>query len=166
MVGVPIIVFLKNTLYNDGYYYCTYFFPSNGYQVTYEMYLVVLFIAFPLVIQCAAYISMIRALKAKTEPHLPSSLQKNILSLRFRRKKRLVRMLIVLMLAFQVCYLPRGVIMLMQEFSPTEITFTPDFEYVDLVTLAMYYVKHITNPFLLWVMSNEYRSGCLAVCRY
>ena len=161
--GVPMLIFIKNTLYNNGYYYCFPLFPSNGYRVTYEVYLVILFIAFPLVIQCAAYFSVIRALKAKNELQLPSSLQKNILLLRIRQKKRLIRMLIVLMLAFQVCYLPRGVILLMQEFS-AEITSRPEFGYVEHVTLAMYYFKHITNPFLLWAMSKDYRAGCLAVC--
>ena len=139
--GVPMLIFIKNTLYNNGYYYCFPLFPSNGYRVAYEVYLVILFIAL----------------------QLPSSLQNNILLLRVRQKKRLIRMLIVLMLAFQVCYLPRGVIMLMQEFS-AEITSRPEFGYVEHVTLAMYYVKHITNPFLLWAMSKDYRAGCLAVC--
>ena len=86
-----------------------------------KVYLVVVFMAFPLLIQCVAYLSAIRALKATTELHLPSSLQNTILSLQVRERKRLVRMLIVLMLAFQVCYLTRGVIMLMQEFIPLSI---------------------------------------------
>ena len=165
MVGVPIIIFIKNTLGNSGYYYCSVHFISDAHQTAYVVYVVVLFIALPLVIQCAAYFSIIRALKAKTQLHLQSSLQKNILLLRVRLKKRLVRMLIVLMLAFQVCYLPRGVIMLIQEFT-LEITSRPEFLYVHLVTLAMYYVKHIANPFLLWAMSKDYRSGCLTVCRH
>ena len=165
MVGVPIIIFIKNTLGNSGYYYCSVHFISDAHQTAYVVYVVVLFIALPLVIQCAAYFSIIRALKAKTQLHLQTSLQKNILLLRVRLKKRLVRMLIVLMLAFQVYYLPRGVIMLIQEFS-LEITSRPEFLYVHLVTLAMYYVKHIANPFLLWAMSKDYRSGCLTVCRH
>ena len=163
MAGVPIIIFIKNTLGNSGYYYCLVHFISDAHQTAYMVYLVVLFIAFPLVIQCAAYFSVIRALKAKNELQLPSSLQKKILLLRVRQKKRLIRMLIVLMLAFQVCYLPRGVIMLMMAFTP-EIRSRPEFGYVLLVTLAMYYVKHITNPFLLWAMSKDYRAGSLAVC--
>ena len=72
-------------------------------------------------------------------------------------------MLMVLMLAFQVCYLPRGIIMLMQEFTP-ETTSKPDFLYVELITLAMYYLKHVINPFILWAMSNDFRVGCLSVC--
>ena len=71
-----------------------------------KVYLVVVFMAFPLLIQCAAYLSAIRALKATTELHLLSSLQNTIFSLQVRERKRLLRVLIVLMLAFQVCYLP------------------------------------------------------------
>ena len=163
--GVPMIIFIKKRLNNSGYFYCRVDFISGAHRIAYKVYLVVVFMAFPLLIQCAAYVSAIRALKAKNELQFPSGLQKKILLLRVRQKKRLVRMLIVMMLAFQVCYLPRGMIMLMMEFTP-EITSRPDFGYVQLVTLAMVYVKHITNPFLLWAMSKDFRSGCLAVCRY
>ena len=163
--GVPTTIFIKNKLNNSDYYYCRIDFMSDAHRIAYKVYLVVVFLVFPLLIQCAAYVSTIRALKAKNELQLPSSLQKKILLLRVRQKKRLIRMLIVLMLAFQVCYLPSGVIMLMMEFTP-EITSRPEFGYVALVTLAMVYVKHITNPFLLWAMSKDYRSGCLAVCRH
>ena len=79
---------------------------------------------------------------------------------RERQNKRLVRMLIVLILAFQVSYLPRGVIMLIYEFSP-ETTANPDFLYVELITLAMYYLKHVINPIILSAMSKDFRSGCM-----
>ena len=87
MVAVPIISFLKNTLDDSGYYFCYVHFISDAHGTAYMVYLVVLFIALPLVIQCAAYFSIIRALKAKTQLHLQSSLQKNILLLRVRLKK-------------------------------------------------------------------------------
>ena len=77
-------------------------------------------------------------------------------------KERLVRMLIVLMLAFQVCYLSRRFIMLIYQFSP-KTTANPNFLYVELITLAMYYLKHVINPIILSAMSNGFRSGCL--CR-
>ena len=115
------------------------------------MYLEVFFITLPLVLQSAAFFSVIRALRArnKIQPncnaHQQNSPMKN--SDRARHKKRLVRMLIVLMLVFQVCYLPRGVIILIQEFSP-ETTAKPDFLYVELITLATYYLKHVINPII------------------
>lgn len=165
--GVPMLIFLKNKLFPNGYFFCFPFFPSEVYKIAYEMYLVVLFITLPLVLQSAAYFDVIRVLRAKNEMHSrsyqPNTFMKKTLSDRARQKKRLVRMLIVLMLAFQVCYLPRGVILLIQEFSP-ETTAKPDFLYVELITLAMYYLKHVINPIILSAMSNDFRSGCLSVC--
>ena len=166
--GVPMPVFLQNKLFPNGYFFCFPFFPNVGYKIAYEMYLVVFFIALPLALQSAAYFDVIRALRAKNEFHSssssyqPNSSMKKNLSDRARQKKRLVRMLMVLMLVFQVCYLPRGVIMLIQEFSP-ETTAKPAFLYVELITLAMYYLKHVINPIILSAMSKDFRSGCL--CR-
>ena len=167
--GVPMILFLKNILYFNGLHYCFPVFSDAGYRIAYEMYLVVLFIAVPLLIQCAAYFDIIRVLRAKDEIHSrcasfqPNSLQKRNFNDRVRQKKRLVRMLLVLMFVFQACYLPRGVIMLMQEFTP-ETTSQPMFYYVELITLAMYYLKHVINPLILWAMSNDFRSGCFSIC--
>ncbi|KAL9971863.1 hypothetical protein ACROYT_G018078 [Oculina patagonica] len=167
--GVPMLVFLQNKLYPNGYFFCFPFFPSVGYKIAYEMYLVVFFITLPLVLQSAAYFDVIRALRAKNEIQSSMhsyqsnlSMKKNF-SDRARQKKRLVRMLIVLMLVFQVCYLPRGVIMLIWEFSP-ETAGKPEFLYVELITLAMYYLKHVINPIILSAMSNDFRSGCFNVC--
>ena len=167
--GVPMAIFLKNKLYDIGYYFCFPVFSNDNYRIAYEMYLVVVFIALPLVIQCAAYVDVIRELRGKDEiqsrcnSFQPNSSQRKRFTDRARQKKHLLRMLIVLMLAFQVCYLPRGVIMLMQEFTP-ETTSKPDFLYVELITLAMYYLKHVINPFILWAMSNDFRAGCVSVC--
>ena len=167
--GVPMLIFLKNKLFPDGYFFCYPFFPSNGYKIAYEMYLVVFFITLPLMLQSVAYLNVIRALIGANKEIQPtynaqqqSNSMRKTLSDRVRQKKRLVRMLIMLMLAFQVCYLPRGVFMLIKEFSP-ETAAKPKFLYVDLITLAMYYLKHVINPIILSAMSEDIRSGCL--CR-
>ena len=160
--GVPMAIFLKNQLYDIGYYFCFPVFSDDYYRIAYEMYLVVVFIALPLVIQCAAYFDVIRELRGKDEIQSSSSQRKSFTD-RARQKKHLLRMLIVRMLASQVCYLPRGVIMLMQEFTP-ETTSKPEFLYVELITLAMYYLKHVINPFILWAMGNDFRAGCVSVC--
>ena len=167
--AVPMIIYLNNKLVSNGYYYCFPVFTNVSYRIAYEIYLVVLFIALPLVLQCAVYFDIIRVLRAKDDIHSrcssfqPNSSQKKSFNDRIRQKKRLVKMLMVMMLAFQFCYVPRGVIMLMEEFTP-ETTSKPDFPYVDLVTMAMYYLKHVINPFILWAMSHDFRAGCLNVC--
>ncbi len=169
--GVPILILilLRNELFSDGHFFCYSLFPSDSYRIAYKIYLVVFFITLPLMLKSAAYFDVIRALsRAKHDiqsmcnaEQQNSSMQKTF-SCRARQKKRLVRMLVVLMLVFQVCYLPHGVIMLIQEFSP-ETTAKPEFRYVNLITLAMLYLKHVVNPIILAAMSKAFRSGCL--CR-
>ena len=82
---------------------------------------------------------------------------------RLHQKKRLVRMLVVLVVGFQLCYLPRAMITLMREFVPYLIT-KPWFMYVHLITLAMLYLKHVINPLILCVMSDDFRAGCFTIC--
>lgn len=53
--------------------------------------------------------------------------------------------------------------MLIEEFKP-EATFKLEFLYIEMITLAMYYLKHVINPFILWAMSNDFRAGCLKLC--
>ena len=165
--GVPILILLHTKLSPNGHFICYALFPSDGYKVAYEMYLVVFFIILPLVLQSAAYVNVIRALiKAQNNIlSMSNSHQQNVsmtktFSERARQKKRVVRMLMVLMLVFQVCYLPRGVIMLIHEFSP-ETTAKTEFLYANLTTLVMFYVKHVINPIILSAMSKDFRPGCL-----
>ena len=164
--GVPMMIFLQNKLFSDGYYDCSPVFTRDAYRIAYEMYLVLVFIVLPLGIQSAAYFDIIRVLRAKGNPGLHShSGQRETIKGRIRQKRRLVRMLLVLMLTFQVCYLPRGVIMLLQEFTPQALSERPILvHYVKLVILAMYYLKHVSNPLILWAMSKDFRTGCLSVC--
>ena len=36
--------------------------------------------------------------------------------------------------------------------------------YVDLIMLAMLYLKHVINPLILCVMSDDFRAGCFTIC--
>lgn len=163
--GLPMMIFLENKLSSSGYYICIPDFPNDDYKRSYQMHLVVVFIALPLGIQSIAYFDIIRVLRAKDNSFHSHSVQRKTIKGRIRQKKRLVRMLLVLMLAFQVCYLPRGVIMLLSEFAPEIILENEtEFRYVSLITLVMYYLKHVINPFILWAMSKDFRSSFLSFC--
>ena len=163
--GLPMMFFLENKLSSSGYYICIPDFPNDDYKLSYQMHLVVVFIALPLGIQSIAYFDIIRVLRAKDNSFHSHSVQRKTIKGRIRQKKRLVRMLLVLMLAFQVCYLPRGVIMLLSEFAPEIILENKtEFRYVSLITLVMYYLKHVINPFILWAMSKDFRSSFLSFC--
>ena len=96
--GLPMMIFLKNELYEDRYY-CFPVFTKDQYRIAYQIYIVVLFIALPLVIQCIAYFNIIRVLRAKEVFHRRGS-SVEFFKERIRQKRRLVRMSLALMLAF------------------------------------------------------------------
>lgn len=93
--GVPMMILLKNQQEGDGYYYCFPVFTNDKYRIAYEIYLVVLFIAMPLVLQLARYVDIIRVLRAKDGIYAKSfktnTLQWKALKKRLHQKKRLVR---------------------------------------------------------------------------
>lgn len=183
--GLPLAIPLKVQVF-EGTPYC---FPewSDLYRRVYEIYLVVVFIVAQLIIQSYAYVSIIHTLKAKSDI-LVEVAEKTVKSLtpgkaersfsshascagslrvacvaRVKRKQKLVKMLLVLVIAFQICHLPRGVTMLYREFADPLLIDTT-FKYVDLIALALYYLKHVINPFILFTMSADFRSGIVTVC--
>lgn len=183
--GLPLAIPLKVRLFED----TPYCFPewSDLYRRVYEIYLVVVFIVVQLIIQSYAYVSIIYTLKSKSDI-LVEVAEETVKSLtpgkaessfssrascagnlrvacvaRVKRKQKLVKMLLVLVIAFQICHLPRGVTMLYREFA-NPLLINTTFKYIDLVALALYYLKHVINPFILFTMSADFRSGIVTVC--
>lgn len=176
--GLPLTIPLKLQTYKE----VVYCLPewTTLYRRVYETYLVLIFILAQLVIQSYAYISIIRTLKSKSDiiaevalktenliqsgASFDSRMSCTGLTARVKCKQKLVKMLLVLVIAFQICHLPRGITMLYREFAEP-YSIGPTFEYIDLIALALYYVKHVINPFILYVMSADFRNGIVACCR-
>lgn len=175
--GLPLTFPLKLETF-EGVMYC---FPdwTTLYRRVYETYLVVIFIVVQLVIQSYAYISIIRALKSKSEiismvaaktesmvqsgTSFDSRVSCKGMAASMKRKQKLVKMLLVLVITFQICHLPRGITMLYREFADPYLI-GPTFEYLDLIALALYYLKHVINPFILYAMSADLRNGVKMCC--
>lgn len=178
--GLPLTLPLE-LFYFKGKAYCM---PNwtKLYRRAYEMYLVLVFILAQLAIQSFAYVSIIRTLKSKSDIIAEASARPesviqsggsfvadsrvpcSAMAARVKRKQKLVKMLLFLVIAFQICHLPRGIMMLYREFAaPSSIG--PTFEYVDLMSLALYYLKHVINPFILFAMSADFRNGIVACCK-
>lgn len=172
--GLPLVIPLKLQPFK-GALHCLPAW-SDLYRRIYEIYLVLVFIVAQLLIQSYAYVSVIRTLRKKSDilqiaekdrkistasgASIPfnSSAPCAAMVARMKRKRKLVKMLLVLVIAFQICHLPRGVTMLYREFADTSLI-TPTFHYIDLVALALYYLKHVINPLILFSMSGDFRSG-------
>ena len=145
---------------NDNKSYCYPVFPSLFVRRMYEVYLVVVFIAVPLFVQAWSYFCVFAVVRR--ELRLSRETRNNDQSLRHRNEKkiRLVKVLVLLVAVFQFCSIPRGVLMLIQEFAAWAVMPTA-MVYADTISLFAYYIKHIINPVILWSTSSEFRLGCM-----
>ena len=142
--------------------------PFPLYRPMYEVYLVILFIVIPLAIQTMAYFKIMKTLQTRLTPMSALSLNRDMLSraLQYRKRKRLIKTLAIMVFAFQVCFIPRGVMMLVYEFGYDQLDWT-SFAYADLVVLIFFYLKHVMNPIILFATSRDFRRwNCLQIfCR-
>ena len=173
--SLPLAVLMTAQDY-QGVHHCVIVWPIEPYRPIYQIYLVVLFIAVPLMVQSVAYFKIMKTLHTRLMPvgsptsrgtRFVSVPQNSNMNERYRKRRRLIKTLAIMVLVFQVCYIPRGVMMLVYEFGPLNIENTSSFAYADLVTLVFFYLKHVINPIILFATSGDFRrwpflrSGCL-----
>ena len=75
-------------------------------------------------------------------------------------------MLIILVVVFQVCLIPRGAYILVNEFVSAKFKMQNAdlLKVFSIATIIMYYLKHVLNPFILFATSAEFRKNCFG-CR-
>lgn len=140
--------------------YCSPVFPTLTIRRVYEVYLVVVFIALPLFIQTWCYLNIFIVARSELQFSKGSEDRRDFLE-RSRKKIRLVKVVVFLVAVFQCCSIPRGVLMLVSEFTPNEALATNLFYwYADIISLFAYYIKHMINPIILWSTSSEFRFCC------
>lgn len=117
-----MMVFLKNKPDDKGYYYYLVHHAGKFHKMAHIVYLVVLFLAMPVIIESVAYsvyLGVIRPLRAKTaEFASANSFQSTSFKNCAGRNKHLIKMLLVIMLADQACSIPRLVVMLVKIVNP------------------------------------------------
>nr|XP_058950768.1 substance-K receptor-like [Pocillopora verrucosa] len=135
---------------------CLATFTSDITRQIYESYLVIFFIILPLLLQTYAYSRVVHCLRRKgLERSFSGSTRGSVK--RKSKKRKLIRVTILMMILFQVCYIPRGVLMLLYEFA-RELTTHPFFGRIDLFFMALYYAKHAINPIILFTVSTDFRT--------
>lgn len=155
-------------------------FSTPIYRKMFAIYLVVLFIATQLLIQTVAYAKIILTVKRKDDFLNMLTLQEESrgqrvgasfesrpsctgMLTRARKTQKTVKLLLALVITFQLCHLPRGVLMLIHVFSPAR-SHTLIFQYTNLVSLAVYYLKHVINPVILYAMSEDFQNALKTCC--
>ena len=167
--GLPLALVLKQNE-RGGKKLCLAQWPSTTSRRIFEVYLVTFFIVLPLIIQTATYSMIVATIKRQDVPNQSVSRSGTIEQQRnqLRKKARLVKMLIILVVVFQLCYIPRGIFMLLYEFVSAEYHSKHKAGLVNasISTIILYYLKHVINPFILFAMSTEFRKNCyLKSCR-
>ena len=163
LIGLPLALVLKEEE-RKGNKHCVAKFPSLTFRQVFEVHLVATFMFFPLVIQTSTYIKIVTAIRKEDKLTQTISRSGTVEQRRnqIRKKARLVRMLIILVVVFQVCFIPRGIYMLVNEF--TSVNFQNEYQeslfVAGIVTIVLNYLKHVLNPFILFAMSTDFRKNC------
>ena len=166
LTGVPLALVLKEQE-KGGVNYCRATWPSISLRRVFEVYLVASFIFLPLVIQTGVYIIIVSRLK-REDASIALARSGTVIQRRnqVRKKARLVKMLIILVVVFQICLTPRGTYILVIEFVSAKFKMQNAdlLKVFSIATIIMYYLKHVFNPFILFAMSAEFRKNCFG-CR-
>lgn len=176
--ALPIAV-ISRTEQQNGQIYCVISFPSTTFRHVFKIYLVVVFIVLSISVQIWAYASMSRVVSVDifhrfrvrgTESRFRSNHDNRRSSLdecqryrantsfdlvRYKRRSRLVELVASLVVVFQICYIPRGILMMIREFGNFSESLA--FMYIDMVALILYYIKHVLNPLIIFTSSSVFR---------
>ena len=163
VIGLPLALVLKQVEQN-GVTYCRARWPLKTSRVIFEAYLVAFFILVPLITQTVTYVKIVATIKGE-DTSAQSICRSGTVEQRrnqIRKKAHLVKMLIIIVAVFQVCFIPRGVYILIKEFvslsykeSHRESLFI-----ANLTSIILFYLKHVLNPFILFAMSTEFKKNC------
>lgn len=162
-IGLPLALVLKE-MERRGVKYCVAYWPSIKSRKVFEVYLVAVFILVPLVTQTATYVKIVATIKKEDASTQTISRSGTVEQRRnqIRKKAHLVKMLIILVAFFQVCFIPRGIYILVYEF--TSVSYKEvnkdALSIGNTTTIILFYLKHVLNPFILFAMSTEFRNNC------
>ena len=163
IIGLPLALVLKQ-VERKGLTYCHARWPLKTNRVIFEVYLVAFFILVPLITQTVTYVKIVATIKREDASAQSISRSGTVEQRRnqIRKKAHLVKMLIIIVAVFQVCFIPRGVYMLLDEFvslSYKELHRESLF-IANLTSIILFYLKHVLNPFILFAMSTEFKKNC------
>lgn len=155
--GLPLAFIVTVTVVGD-VHECRVRWPLHIYRQLYEVCLVVVFVIVPLVIQTYTYSCIVKVVNIEIYA-VNDSINLDGPATSFAQSKaRVVRMLIFLVIAFQLCSIPRVLTMLLWEFGDLKGNLI--FQYAITTSLVIYYLKHVINPFIIFATSAEFRGSC------
>ena len=165
-VGVPTFFLLKLTVTETGAMVCYPIWPSD-FQRRLHKFVIASLVTLPLFIIAFCYCRVVVALWRVRIIHRPCpndpATSANVKSTSLlEQKRRLVKMLIVIVICFTLCFLPYVIFALVLEFG--NVARNSSVAVGLVAVLALFYANSAVNPLILCIMSKDYRRG-LQPCR-
>lgn len=154
VVGIPTSFILK-LVSTDGVKVC-YPFWNNAMERQIHKILIAALATLPLLLIGYCYFRVVIALW-KVRIIYRDSAKNSLTTIRLEQKRKLVKMLIVIVIAFSVCLLPYITFALVLEFAGIERT--PSVNVGLVAVLSLLYANSAINPLILCTMSKDYRKG-------
>ena len=163
VIGLPMALVLR-VVAEDGKHQCTAQWSSDLSRQAFEVYLVLVFILSPLAVQTYAYIYIVKTVDREIIASAESGDDQQRLLKAAMSKARVVKMLILLVAAFYLLSVPRVLTMLLMEFGSSSLQKDVTFDYAIRITIAIYCVKYVINPVIIFASSAELRASCWLLC--
>lgn len=155
VVGLPTSFILKLVNTESGVKVC-YPFWDNDLQRQIHKILIASIATLPLFLIGYCYFRVVMALW-KVRMIYRDTTKNSLTTIRLEQKRKLVKMLIVIVIAFSVCLLPYITFALVLEFAG--IDRSPSVNVGLVVVLSLLYANSAINPLILCTMSKDYRKG-------
>ena len=160
--GLPVAFVVKESV-EHGHQVCNVSWPSDLSRQLFILYLVIIFVFIPLVIQTYAYSQIVKVVNLEiTSVRKDEFVEIRAVKLA-QSRARVLKTLILLVCAFYICSIPRVFTMLLWEFGGG-LKENLDFHYAITITLIVYYLKHVINPIIIFGTSAEFRYNCGYMC--
>lgn len=154
MVGVPTSFILK-LVSTNGVKICYPFWDSATVRQIHKIAIACL-VTLPLFLIGYCYFRVVMALWKVRKIHQDCT-KNSLTTIRLEQKRKLVKMLIIIVIAFSVCLLPYIIFALVLEFAGMERS--PSVNIGLVVVLSLFYTNSAINPIILCTMSKDYRKG-------
>lgn len=155
IVGVPTSFILKLITTTSGVRVC-YPYWNNAMERQIHKILIASLATLPLFLIGYCYFRVVMALWKVRIIHRDTA-KNSLTTIRLEQKRKLVKMLILIVIAFSVCLLPYITFALVLEFADMERT--PSVNVGLVAVLSLLYANSAINPLILCTMSKDFRKG-------
>ena len=155
IVGIPTSFILKLVPQTNGVIVCFPYWKDNMLRQLHKIFIASL-ATLPLFLISYCYFRVFMALWKARIIHRDSA-KNSLTTIRLEQKRKLVKMLIIIVVAFSVCLLPYVTFALVLEFNGMERTSTVNV--ILVAVLSLLYANSAINPLILCTMTKDYRKG-------